>query len=201
MFEISENNAMNWIFGKAIISLFLIFVFIGCSKEVSVISNISQESIESQSVESQSKEVLIEVYAKSEGMVHPKGTLLLIRLYSTGEAEFENFVFSPFQEDIDSKTKATQVKLEKEVVQQIKTLIESPDFINAKTFYPPTIFFSDVITTVTIKHQNLERQIVLKETDTSLHLETKDKDYPKSVMSLLRLIYDLRSKYDNKSVS
>ena len=191
---------MKWIFGRAIISLFVIFLFIGCSKEVPVISNISQESIESQSVKSQSKEVLLEVYAKYEGMIHPKGTLLLIRLYSTGEAEFENFL-PPFQEDIDSKTKGTTVRLEKEVVQQIKTLIESPDFINAKTFYPPTIFLSDVITTVTIKHQNSERQIVLKETDTSLHLEKKGKKYPKSVMPLLRLIYNLRSKYDNKSVS
>ncbi len=200
MFEISEDKAMNWVFGRVIIILFVIFLFIGCSKQVSVISNISQESIESQSVESQSKEVLLEVYEKSEGMVRPKGTLLLIRLYSTGEAEFENFS-PPFQEDIDSETNATKVRLEKEVVQQINRLIESSDFINAKTFYPPTIFFSDVITTVTIKHQNSERQIVLKEKDTSLHLEKKDKVYPKSVMTLLRLIYDLRSKYDNKSVS
>jgi len=198
MLEASENKVMNWVFGKAVTSLFLIFLFIGCSsKEVSVISNISQGSIESQSVEPQSKEVLLEVYEKSEGMVHPKGTLLLIRLYSTGEAEFENFVaseFSPSQEDIDSKTEARKVKLEKEVVQEIKTLIESSDFINAKTFYSPTIFFSDVLTTVTIKYQNLERQIVLKETDTSLHLEKKDKEYPRSVMTLLKLIDDLRSK-------
>ena len=147
---------------------------------------------------------MLEVYEKSEGVVHPKGTLLLIRLYSNGEAEFENFLpsqFLPSQEHIDSASEGIRVRLEKEVIQQIKSLIESSEFINAKTFYPPTIFPSDVITTVTIKHQKSEKQIVLKEKDTHLHLEKKDKEYPKSLMTLLRLIYELRSKYDNKSVS
>ena len=59
MFEISENKAMNWLFGRAIISLLVIFLYIGYSKQSSIISN---NSIESQSIEYQRKEVLLKVY-------------------------------------------------------------------------------------------------------------------------------------------
>jgi hypothetical protein len=188
------NKIMNKLFSATIIiNLLFTFSLIGYSKQ-SVTSNNYKES-----TEPESKELLLEIYTKYEGMMHPKGTLLEIRLYSTGDAEFDYFLPSQMGGDKPNETTRKDVRLEQETVQQIKTLIEAPDFISANGFYPPSIPLSDASTTTTItfKRQQQEKKIVLEETDTILHLNKKDKVYPKSVITLLRVIENLRTKFES----
>ena len=135
------------------------------------------------------KEILLEVYTNSEGMVDPSGMLLDLRLYSTGEVDYENYLNSLNGGDTYKKLRKG-VMLNKENFEELKKLIEMPDFVKAKTRFKSTMFFSDVLTTTTIvfKYKGKEKKITLEETDTHLHLDKKKDVYPKSLITLLQLI-------------
>lgn len=141
---------------------------------------------------STSKELLLEVYTKSEGMTHPRGVVLDIRLYSNGEAEF-GYYMTPARNQSTTKT----IKLPSDDFVGLKALIESEDLLNAKDFYGPTVELSDAMTTTTvrIKRNKHERKIVLHETDTGLHLDRKKAVYPVSLIKLLSLIEEMKNKY------
>jgi hypothetical protein len=72
----------------------------------------------------------------------------LIRLYEKGEAEFENF---PAPKMNALSYKLEKLTLNEPIVRQIKTFIEVPDFLNAKTEYPPSKLLLDlkIIKTIT----------------------------------------------------
>ncbi|HEX8278887.1 MAG TPA: hypothetical protein VF540_09340 [Segetibacter sp.] len=141
------------------------------------------------------REMLLEVYTKTEGMVDPSGTLLEFRLYSTGEAEAEYFLPSSPQARTSNSTVRKNIILKKDVFDQLNGLIKSPDFINAKSYNSSSIPVSDASTTTTISFKSVtgEKRILLKESDTTLHLENKDNVYPKSLIELLKLIEKLRN--------
>jgi len=142
------------------------------------------------------KKVLLEVSTKLAGMVKPSGELLDIRLYSTGEVDYEEYLSVIDDNGFNKKSKKS-LKITEDDFQELKKMLEMSDLINAKTNYLPTISPSDVSTTTTIifNCKGQQKKIVAKETDTTLNLERKKNAYPESLINLLKIIARLRSDF------
>ncbi len=203
---------MNKLIGLIIIGI-IVLVMTGCNKQSVVTStsindsentsNLLNLNSRNSSVETKNMETLLEVHTQTSGMVYPQGTILEIKLYSTGEAEMDYYLtpsnYVPTNDRTPTKTQRKNVLLEANDFQTLKNLTETVDFMKAKSQYPPSFSgLSDVSTTTTIisKYKNELKKIVLEETDSSLHLEKKKGVYPESLINLLDLIKKQRLRYE-----
>lgn len=188
---------MNKLIGLTI-TVALAVGLIGCSAQ-SLATSTNVDNL----INDTNKETLLEVSTQSEGMVYPLGTILEIKLYSTGEAEMDYYLTSltvpTLNEHIPTKTLRKNVVINKSDFQQLKALIEMADFVKASSQYLPTFPYpSDVSTTTTIifKYKEESKKIVLKESDNNLYLEKKKGVYPDSLINLLKLITKLRVEFE-----
>jgi hypothetical protein len=187
-------------------------LIIGCNGYSSATSTNVPNSVEvtntiastdvNNSVDTINKEILLEVQTESAGMVYPLGTILEIKLYSTGEAEMDYYLTTANRipnTHVPTKALRKKVMLDKSDFQELKTLIEKTDFVKAKSQYSPeSTILSDASTSTTInsRYKNDLKKIVLQESDSHLHLEKKKGLYPESLIDLLKLITKIRQKFE-----
>ena len=184
-----------------IIAALLPLVLIGLSLMGCASSNTASSKQEDKTVDPAGRKVLLEVSTEASKTVYPPGETLDLRLYETGEAEYDYYT-PPNPSKVGEPFKAVrrQARLSTEEVERVRNILNEPTLSDSKAEYLPTkpILDSSVVKVVVYNNQGRERRIVLKENDSHLLLDRKGGVYPAPLIELLKLVQkineDLRRK-------
>lgn len=163
---------------------FIIFVSILGSSSCRRIEILSNQNI----TQELSEQTLLEVYTELEGMVYPTGKVLNIKLYSSGKAEYDYYSLERTKKTF--KLERKQTFLSREDLEILKAIINDLNLSVVKSEYFPTMPVLDARTTKTVIYKKAfdEIKIVLKENDSDLYLENKNKIYPAELLNLLLFV-------------
>src|SRR5918911_3332038 len=174
---------------RMIVPLLLVILF-----DLSLVSCSQSEVIskqENHATAPASQKSLLEVSTEASNTVYPPGETLDLRLYETGEVEYDYYP-PPNPSRVGEPFRAVRkrTKLSTEEVEHIQDILNKPDLSNAKAEYPPIkpILDSYIVKIVAYNDQGRERRIVLRENDSHLLLDKKEGVYPKSLIELLKLV-------------
>ncbi|MBA2335314.1 MAG: hypothetical protein H0V90_10305 [Blastocatellia bacterium] len=131
--------------------------------------------------------LILEMYTESKYSVYPPGKILNIKVYESGQAEYDHYPARQTKGKFDIKRTGfslTDVELEKIRSLTTKTLKTSGDS------YGPTVPILDaaIETTLVLSMSGNQRKILLTENHSNLILEKKKGIYPESLLDLLLFI-------------
>jgi hypothetical protein len=137
------------------------------------------------------KKVILEVSTKAGETSYPQGQILDMRLYNDMEVEFDFYLpNTPERVGLKFTSEMKKGELTLEAFDQILSLLGKPDLLSASNYYKPSRSMSvdsSVKKIVNISYAGNEKQIVLEENDSHLHLKEKSIIYPESLLKLLEL--------------
>lgn len=151
--------------------------------------------------DSNGRSVLLEVSTEASQTVYPPGRTLDLRLYESGEAEFDFYTRrDPMQPGAPFKAELRRVRLDAEEIERLRQLLADPRLSAARAEYGPTkpILDSWVVTVVDFNRGGQQQRITLKENDSHLLLDRKGGVYPEPLIELLRLVGKINLELRNK---
>lgn len=141
------------------------------------------------------KGVILEVITEAGETSYPPGQVLDLKLYDNKEVEFDFYKpDTPDRIGIQFSSERKQSTISQEDFNEIKSLLNNSDLLNAKNYYAPSINISvdsRIKKIITFKAVNQEKNIVLEERDSHLHLKEKLGKYPESLVMLLEKVENI----------
>lgn len=133
--------------------------------------------------------VILEICTEASELIYPPGKILDIRLYRSGELEFDKYSPEPDIKNIDKlDVKRERSKLSADELQTVITSLRDQRLYDSQDLYQTTLKMRDIDITKTIKitFEGKTKQITLEENDNHLHLEKKTNIYPEPLLDLLK---------------
>ena len=169
-----------------IFAALLVFANHSCSSQKTIPNSDTNQEMPS--------EVILEVVTESKYMVYPPGSVINIRLFSSGRAEYDYYPEQTSGEPI--KLERREVELDKNELDRVKTLISELGETVLKSEYSPTVPILDasIVTKVIFSKKKETEIVVLKENHSNLILEKKKGIYPQPLLNLLLFVQDFDQK-------
>lgn len=143
-------------------------------------------------------EILLEIETDASETVYPLGKTLDLRVYGNRQVEFDFYLpNTPDRVGLPFTSERRKTKLSQEDFDNLKTLLDKSDLVNANSYYAPSrrvAIDARVKKTVIFKMGNQQKTIVLEENDSHLNFRKKSDVYPSSLIRLLELIEDINRK-------
>lgn len=138
--------------------------------------------------------LILEMYTKSEYSVYPPGKVLNMKIYESGQAEYDHYPSESQKGEFELKRTAFALSVDE--LEMIRRLVDET-LRSSRESYGPTVPIVDasIQTTLNLERGGRQKKIILNENHSNLILEKKKGVYPESLLNLLTFIQKKTDKY------
>lgn len=138
--------------------------------------------------------VLLEIYTNASDSIYPPGRTLDLQVFDDGRAVFDDYSLTDATKQNGEQPRRMETRIKDEDLRLIRRLVAELEIESPKSSYTPTQSKSideRVSVAVTYLVHGGMRTIDIVENDSYLHLDDPTIGYPKSLVALLKLNYEI----------